>query len=208
MKVTAASVFRTPDHRYVVGDIELPGVTRILSLVGITDFSAPWFTPAVQARGQLVHETIALFNAEDLIEETLDPVLVPYLDGYRSFLHDTGAEVEFSEQIVGGLELGYAGTLDLIVRTTEPSGRVRRTVLDIKPAVYPGVGPQTAAYQQGAFALYEKPVVLNRGVLLLPGDGSYAVEPLTDSTDKYVFEAALRIVQFRHRHGGLKSWAA
>lgn len=184
-------------------------MTRILSLVGISDFAAPWFTDAVKRRGSRVHETIALFVDGTLDEDALDPALVPYLDGFTAYLRDTHAEVEFSEQIVGGLDFGYAGTLDLIVRTHDPAtGRTRRALVDIKPALYPGVGVQTAAYQHAAYALYPgTPVVLARAALVLPGDGSYRYQPLEDATDTHVFQAALRIVQWRHQYGGL-SWAA
>src|SRR4051794_4738377 len=89
---------RTDDHRYLLGDRELPGVTSILQDVGLADFSAPWFSDAVKERGQLVHEAIAIDIEGDLDDETLDPVLVPYVSAWRQFLIDTGSAVEHSER--------------------------------------------------------------------------------------------------------------
>lgn len=196
---------RTEDHRYFMGERELPGVTRILSEARLSNFSAPWFTPEVKARGQAVHATIALEIEGVLDEETLDPVLVPYLDGWRRYGHEKGATVEHSERMVCDPAAGYAGTLDLIVMEPEHQRGplTRRTVLDVKPALYPSVGPQVAAYTRCARSLYDRPVLFQRAALVLPGDGSYRREPLTDSTDEYTFLAALRLFHWRSSHGCL-----
>lgn len=197
-------VFEPSLHRYSVGDRDLPSVTRILDEARLSDFSAPHFTEAVRQRGQFVHAAIALDNEGVLDFDTLDPVLVPYVEGWRRYLSESGAVVEHFEKPVCDLSAGYAGTLDAIV--LEPNSRpgpTRRTVLDIKPALYPSVGPQVAAYTRCARQLYQGPVLFQRAALVLPGNGSYRREPLTDPTDDATFMSAVRIFHWRAAHGVL-----
>lgn len=195
-----ARLQRDDAHVYRLGDRELLGVTAILEEAGLSDFSAPWFSEAVKTRGQLVHQAIALDVEGDLDDETLDDTLAGYVAGWRAYRIDTGAIVEHNERLLCDPELGCAGTLDLIVRLPSEKVTTRRKLLDIKPALYPSVGPQTAAYARMAAALYDTPVYFQRAALVLPGDGSYKEEPLTSPTDDALFLSALRIVQFRRTH--------
>lgn len=195
-------VFDVASHTYRVGDRELPSVTRILQDAGLADFSKPWFTEERRERGQLVHAAIALDNEGELDEDSLDPVLYGYVEGWRRYLHEVGGVVEHFEQPVYDEASGYAGTLDAIVCEPPAKGTVpRRTVLDVKPGLYPSVGPQTAAYLRCARRLYDTPVLFNRAALILPGDGTYTREPLTDVDDELVFLAATRLWHWRTTHG-------
>lgn len=194
-------VFDADAHRYTVGDRELPSVTRILEDVGLSDFSAPWFNEDVRARGQHVHAAIALDNEGALDEDALDPMLVGYVEGWRRYLAESGATVEHFEASVCDVSAGYAGTLDAIVVEPSVPGRpTRRTLLDVKPALYPSVGPQTAAYSRCARQLYPGPVLFQRAALLLDGQGGYVRSPLTDPTDELTFLSAVRIFHWRSIH--------
>ena len=189
-------------HVYTLGDRRLPSVTEILADVGVADFSAPHFTAEVLTRGSRVHQAIALDVEEVLDDDTLDDELRPYVSAWRQFLADSGATIEHWERPVCDPEQGYAGTLDgIVVLPAAPGTVVRRTVLDIKRSLYPSVGPQVSAYLRCARALYDGPVIFNRAALVLPGDGSYRLHMLTDSTDEYTFLAALRVFHWRRRHG-------
>ncbi len=196
-----AGLTRTDDHRYFLGDAELIGVTAALQEGGLADFTAPWFSEAVKLRGQFVHAAIALEIEGALDDDALDPALVPYLAGWQRFVAETGVTVEYSEQPVCDVALGLAGTLDAIVCHPKDFGTRRREVIDIKPALYPSVGPQTAAYALMARHLYDAPMYFTRAALVLPGDGTYQRAPLTDRTDDALFLAALRVVHFRRAHG-------
>lgn len=200
MSLDLPLVFDAEQHRYTVGERELPSVTRILQDTGLADFSKPWFTDEVRERGQFVHAAIALDNEGALDEDALDPVLVPYVDGWRRYLSESGATVEHYEQPVCDRAAGYAGTLDAIVLEPKQVGPTRRTLLDIKPALYPSVGPQTAAYARCARDLYDKPVLFQRVALILPGDGTYKRMPLTDPLDEATFLAAVRVFHWRSIH--------
>lgn len=190
--------FEAGAHRYTVNGTELPGVTRILAASGVADFSAPWFHDGVKQRGTLVHQAIALDAEGDLDYDLLEPRLVGYVDGWRRYLAERRATVLHSERIVYDLTVGYAGTLDAIVNE---DGSVRPTLIDIKPALYPSVGPQTAAYARCARALFHHAVAFQRAALVLPGDGTYQRIPLTDADDEPVFLAAARIFHWRQKHG-------
>lgn len=188
-------------HLYTLGDRDLPSVTQVLASAGVSDFNGPWFDDDAKVRGQMVHLAIALDNEGDLDDDTLDPVLEPFLAGWRRFVAESGAVIEHWERAVCDPELGFAGTLDGVIVLPNQKGVTRRTVVDVKRALYPSAGPQVAAYTRCARALYATPTVFNRAALVLPGDGSYQFQPLTDPSDEQVFLAALRVYHFRRAHG-------
>lgn len=188
-------------HVYTLGDRRLPSVTQILAEANVADFKAPWFSADVLERGTFVHQAILLDNEGDLNEDTLDPELVPHVAGWRAFRRDTGCVIEQWERPVCDPILGYAGTLDGIVRFTE-RGFERRVLIDIKRAFYPSAGPQTAAYRRCALKFYEQPVSLQRAIVELPGDGTYRYHPLSEhARDEAIFMSALHIVNWRRAHG-------
>ena len=193
--------FVAETHQYFTGDLELPSVTRILSEARLADFSKPWFTAAVKDRGTMVHAAIALENEGALDYDALDSQLVGYVDGWRRYLAETGATVEHYEVAVCDRAAGYAGTLDAIVLEARQTGPTWRTVLDIKPAVYPSVGPQVAAYARCARQLYDGPTIFRRAALVLPGDGTYTRHPLEDAADERTFLAAVHLFHWRRNRG-------
>jgi hypothetical protein len=203
-----ATIVRTPDHRYFAGDVALLGVTSVLKEAGLCDFTAPWFDDYARDRGGAVAAAIALDVENDLDEGSLDPALIPYLSAWRLYLAESGAVVEHCEAVVGDVPLGYAGTLDAIVRLPQHSDR-RRLLVDVKLGLYPSVGPQTAAYARAAGALYQsaddrkgvQSVFFDRAALVLTKTGTYRCEPLTDRTDDLTFIAALRVASWRKAHG-------
>jgi hypothetical protein len=197
---TAPTLVRTASHQYFFGDRELLGVTRVLDLVGITDFSAPWFSDWHRDRGAMVHQMVALENEGALDEGTLDERLVGYLTGYRLFRAEVGGEVERSETLVSDLTIGAAGTLDLIVQHSADHA-LRRRLFDIKPADYPATSIQLAAYARMAKSLYDRPVAFSRAALVIPGDGTYRVIPYDDPHDEQTFLAALRVAHWQVAHG-------
>lgn len=193
--------FDAEAHVYAIGDRRLPSVTQVLADVGVADFSDPHFSDDVKARGRRIHHAIALDVEEALDDDTVTAELQPYIEGWRRFVAESSVEIEFWERPVCDPALGYAGTLDGIVILPQGRGPTRRTVLDVKRALYPSAGPQVAAYARCARDLYPSPVLLNRAALVLPGDGSYRLHMLVDATDEYTFLAALRLYHWRRQHG-------
>jgi hypothetical protein len=193
-------VFFEAEHRYVYDGRELISVTTALKEAGMVDMTR-WNEHA-RMRGEYVHKAVALYATGDLDEASLDPELVPYFDGYIKFLTDTNVAIEHSERRVCDPVLGYAGTLDLIVRWPETRYE-KRTLIDAKTGSFPPMaGPQTAAYLRCARQWYPTGTLIARAGLHLPGNGSYNLIEFTDIVqDEGDFRAALAVALFRRRHG-------
>lgn len=194
--------FDEATHTYRLGETVLTSVTQVLAQAGLADFSAPWFTEAIKARGTYLHQAIQLDVEGDLDDETLDAQLRGGVDGWRKFLADTGARIEHGERLLCDPDLRVAGRLDYILLMPDPRhpGRMVRTLVDIKRGLYPCAAIQLAAYVDMASALYDGPVSFHRAALVLPGDGSYRLHPFTDHLDRATWHAAVRIVNWRSAH--------
>ena len=125
------------------------------------------------------------------------PEVVPYLDGWRRFLADTGFDVHAVEERACSRRHRYAGTID---RLGMLNGE--RCVIDIKTTatLNPQVGVQLAAYQ----------VATNEGrpradhyrkrfACQLRRDGSYRLEQYREAADWSVFLALLTLHNWRLR---------
>lgn len=135
--------FQEDGHVYKFKGVVVPSVTAVLQQLQYLQ-GIPWDVLQAAAEfGTHVHQACHLYNQNDLDESSLDPALVPYLNQYKRFLHDTGFIVQGSEILVYNEIARYAGQLDF-------TGNFRGTtwVVDIKSGVVPStVGAQVAAYQ-------------------------------------------------------------
>jgi hypothetical protein len=178
------------NHVYRDGDKTIPGVTDTLKAAGLID--TRWFDDYSRERGSLVHAATALFDRGELDEDSLDPVLRPYLDGWTRFLGETGFQPDRIEQIVFNPLHRYAGTLD---RTGRMGGK--GWLLDIKS----GAAQAWTALQTAAYAAC-LPGTWKRGSVELPGDGTYRLTEYKDRTDFAVFCGALNVAKWKQQHGG------
>jgi hypothetical protein len=148
--------------------------------------------------GSNVHAACHLYNQEALDWESLDPALVPYVEGWARFLDDSGAVVILSEHQVAHRALGYAGTLDVLAEWKRA-----RPIIDIKSGQLPRtVGPQTAAYAQAydAMAGVKASPRPRYCVQLNPEfPRGYKVHALTDPSDWSIFQSALNCHRFREK---------
>lgn len=182
------------DSRGVV----VPGVTSVLEPLQLYDWEDnPFITPDVLQRardfGRHVHLAVHLFNIGELIEEELDPALVPYLAGWKAFLFETGCTITHSEQIVHHRRYGYAGMLDSRGLLSK-----RHWLIDVKTgSVIPWtVGYQTAAYQE-ALPPDERPK--NRLAVQLLENGRFRIHEQKDQGDFQIFLSALNIFKAKAR---------
>lgn len=189
--------FEAEGHRYFMDDEEWPSVSAVLEPLQILDGIPKDVLRAAAEFGSHVHMATDLYDNGVLDEDALDPHLKPYLDGWKSFLNETGAIVVSSELRVSHPQLRYAGTLDKMILW-----RDRRHVLDIKSSalVPKTVGPQTAAYREALLST-ELVCAPTRYCMHLRGDGSYRLHTLRDSTDFNLFVSALNIHHWRARNG-------
>ena len=179
-------LFEAETHTYWHAGKRVPGVTAVLEQLQHLQ-GVPWeVLKAAQVFGTHVHMACDLYNRGELDEEALDPHLMPYLEGYKRFLGETGFTVTASEQRLFNRKLLYAGTADLF-------GTWKGTtwVVDLKSGVVPStVGAQLAAYQNAAA---EKP---RRRLCVQLSPGDYRLFEQKDPGDFSLFLSALNC--YRH----------
>lgn len=181
--------FDEASHTYRHGGKVVPGVTSILR--PLVDFSGirREVLEAKADLGRRVHLACQLHDEDDLDESSVQEDVAPYLQAYRQFLTETGAEIVMNEARVFSGIYGYAGTLDRVLRI--PQGHF---LVDLKTCIATPstTGPQTAAYLR---ALSDTNVT-RRAALRLRPDGTYRLDELTDPNDWATFLACLTV----HRH--------
>lgn len=181
----------THTYRFMGGVV--PGVTSILQ--PLVDFSRvpPAVLDAKRDLGTRVHEACQYDDEDDLDEDSVQDDVRGYLQAWRKFRAETGAEVLACEQRVFDPMRMYAGTLDRVLKY-----RHTKWVVDIKTAIATPatVGPQTAAYLR---ALGDTTVIRRAAIRLRP-DGTYRFDELTDPNDWAVFVACLTVHNFKEKH--------
>jgi hypothetical protein len=187
--------FDAETHTYTLDGKRLPSVTEVLE--PLIDYSRVPRDVLEHARirGQHVHEAMALLVRDDLDWSSLDPELVPYIEGGKRFLDESGLVVIASELRVACGRIGCAGTLDLLAHW-----RNSEAIIDWKAtsAVPPTVGPQTAAYDRLYLSMFGGRPRKRYCVQLRPND--YKIHALTDPADWSIFQSALNIHHWRQRH--------
>jgi hypothetical protein len=135
-------------HKYSMSGRPVPGVTEVLESVGITDFEfvAPEILEYAKQLGTAVHSACEMYDNGILEPESVDPVVAPYLEGWKKFKNDYGVEVIENELRVYDPIFCYAGTLDRIIRIGQNDDGIR-ILLDIKSGEKTRAAPiQTSAY--------------------------------------------------------------
>ena len=135
--------FDEEKHEYRLDGRILPSVTGILREMGFIDDT--YFTEDSAARGTAVHRATELYDLGTLDEDSLDPRLVDYLEGWKRFRKETGF-LPTSIEGRGWSKFGYAGTFDRIGVTDNAS----IVLLDIKSSMYvpDWIGLQLGGYLQ------------------------------------------------------------
>lgn len=167
-------------------------VTEALSLGGLVD--ATWFTDEARTRGIYVHEGARLADLGILDRESLDPVLIPYMDAYRRFVEQARPRWGLIEYPIEDRTLGYVGRLDRANDTT---------ICDIKTgAPQWWVAVQCAAYRRCLPGAYNR----KQFVLELRDDGTYRYTPtaeisgLSDREAERLWLSVLHVAQARKAH--------
>lgn len=207
--------FDPVEHRYWFGNIELPSVTTALDEC-ITDLSMvdPDVLERARVLGDYVHKATALDDQGILDVDTLDPALVPYVEGWRKFRRDMRYTPILTEERVHSLKYGYAGTLDSLgyfdTNESGPFALIDKKRVD---TLYPSVGPQTAAYEKaidfgkltnkswGSLAVTAPGLLVKRYAVQLFDTGKYKLTALNDPSDFSTFLSCLQIYNFKRRHG-------
>ena len=186
--------FKPDTHQYFINGIEYPSVTKILS--SLTDFSFVDrdLLRRAAAFGTAVHKATELYDNNSLDLDSLDPILLPYVEAWDNFLQDYKPEILSAEQIIAS-QYGYAGTLDRYCLINN-----QRVIIDIKSGtiVPKYTGLQLAAYGQ---AINEGGGIVDKRwvVHLLPC--KYDVHEHNDGADFLTFKSALNLFRWSQAHG-------
>lgn len=184
--------FDAAAHQYRVAGQIIPSVTQILR--PLVDFSAiaPDVLAAKADLGKRVHFACELDDDADLDESSVEDDVAPYLDAYRRWRRESGAQIILTERRLYHRALGYCGTLD---RVAHVGGAAHLIDLKTSVEIYASTGPQTAAYAAALGA-----PVQHRAALQLRADGTYRYHALTSADDWPVFVACLTLHRFKQEH--------
>lgn len=145
-------------------------------------------------RGQTVHDIIEAWKQTQTYIETIPEKFKGYAQAFYQFIKDQDIEILEHERTVISEKYGYAGTLDLLMKSKKNG---RTFLIDAKTGkgVYPEFFLQLSAYKQ---ALSEGGTEVDTiGVLLLKEDGTYAFELGGGCLD--VFLAVLKIWEWKNK---------
>ena len=173
-------------------------VTEILQDNKISDFSKvnPLVLSQAQEFGKNVHLACKLYDEHNLNMLTLDPELLPYLEGWMMFLADYRIKEFLNIEVTLYSKLGFQGTPDRIYKVN-----IRYIdIYDIKTAEekYPASKIQLAGYEVLAEETY-KLKVRNKYIIHL-SKNDYKVEDCKDSRAKIIFISALNLTKFRKEY--------
>jgi hypothetical protein len=179
-------VFDTAAHRYTLGGVWLPNVTRVLEAAGLIDYG---FLNAQDRaryleRGRRVHQATHDDDNHSLAEESLSEDLLGYVEAWRAFRRDYGFVPRLIEHRVCNRQYGYAGTLDRVGSVRDGS----EFLVDIKT----GVAPAAVAIQLSAYsACLAHPRTRLRRCVELQQDSTYKVIPFETSAFQHDFNEFL-----------------
>lgn len=152
-------------------------VSDVLREFGLTD--SRFYDEDSRTRGHAVHLAIKLIEKGTLDEESLDPIIVPWVEGYRKFKAELSFKAQYFEQAVCNRLWRFAGTLDLM-------GTIAGSpvLIDVKT----GAAPKSAALQTGAYlTCLDDAHGVKRYVLELRNDATYRLVRFDDPADGRVF---------------------
>lgn len=107
--------FDAEKHQYWIGKKRIPSVTEILRKVGLSkDFTG--IDPFYADRGKATHLAIQFFLEGRLDENSLDPVIVPYFEGFKKYFAEHPMGITRCE-VKGSYQDDFAGIMDCITET-------------------------------------------------------------------------------------------
>jgi hypothetical protein len=191
--------FDEEKHEYLVAGKKYLSVTGIIKAAGLSvDFSKipEEALEYARVRGKEVHLATHLDDADDLGE--CDPVIVPYVEGWRRFKQDFNVKILESEMPVFSAKYRYCGTLDRIAEVNKTLA-----IIDIKTSAtveLKSVSCQLYAYRQAYCEYTDQLKQLNKikmYVVKLMPDGKYKMAETTDKNAWNVFLYALSIENYK-----------
>ena len=165
--------FDPEGHVYTVNGVALPSVTSVLP------YNYRGNNEAAMLKGTYVHDMCRLYLLNNLDEDNLDPVLVPYLDAFKKFLNDSkGMGIEGVIDIKSGsphpcVELQVPAYIELVNNGIPMSAPEGMPVLEM-PFYHP-------VYQYAGtpdIIIYDKLPIFEGHGLYLKENGKYSLKPI------------------------------
>lgn len=158
-------------HEYKLDGTIIPSTTQVLASEGFIDTT--FMNESGRERGSMVHLANKYLLEDRLDEDTIDPRIVPYVDGTKRFIADMGYKPKIIEKPMSHPLYRYGLTPDTI-------GTVRQfgdelVLIDWKTgAPHPATVIQMASYVEGlrANGIEVKHVY----IIYLKADGTYKPE--------------------------------
>lgn len=191
-------LFEPDAHEYKYRGLDVPSVTTILNPLYNFDGIPKDHVEYARLRGQAVHKACELYDQNDLDIDSLDPVIVPYLEAWIKFKADTGFIVHTAEKQLVHPTYRYAGCID---RLGHMGMTGKDSVLDIKcvAKLSPITGLQIAGYK--ALAELDKSAKYeDRYSVRLKNNGQYELKHYDSPDDFRVFLSLLNIFNWRKKH--------
>lgn len=188
-------IFDEASHRYFMDGVEYPSVSTVLQM--FCDFSRiPKDVLEFKRKiGRAVHKAIELYESGTLDVDTVDDVVMPYLESWIKFKTVKPFRVIAAEQIVYSKKHRIAGRLDFNVVFDESPD-----IWQIDAKCVAQMAPETALQTSAYVACWEemgRDKIKRRGGLQLQPDGSIArLFPYTDKSDLPVFLNALNLFRW------------
>lgn len=180
-----------------------PSVTQVLGQVkpwlGMFDRVSTSALEHARQRGSQVHRATHYLDEGDLDWDTVDPVIVPYLQAWERFKREKRFLPILMETLVYHPTYGYAGTFDRI-GTADCGDGTAPCMVDIKTGDGSMAGPQLAAYVEAWRAMqgdaFPGAVPRHRWTVQLHDTGRYSITEHKSREDFKVFLAALQLFNY------------
>lgn len=186
-------------YRNERGDI-VPSVTQILQCAGLVDFSgiAQAVLEAAAERGTVVHTITEYLDKGTLDEESIDPALVGYVEGYKAFeeQYEIWGFAAIEKQIYHHA-LGYAGTLDRIGTLADET----LMLFDIKTGCKEAAHEIQLAGYFNSLNAESRDNIKTIGTLYLSEGGKFEFVPADVNRAWPIFLAALSITKWKMNNG-------
>lgn len=185
--------FDEEKHEYRLNGVRLPGITTVLGDLGLIDTT--WFTDEMRDFGVLRHYVTELDDLGILHEPSVDPRLIPTLNGWREWRARERFIPTFVECRVYSA-FGYATIIDR-VGYFEPNPNAI-VVVNLKgPADLPAYAIQLAA-EQRAFEERTGLAVSRRLSVNISRDGQVKAKDHTNHDDITTFLSALAVWRWKN----------
>ncbi len=185
--------FDEATHTYRLDGAVVPSVTAIIEPVRRELGGSESVLEYKRQIGKALDTAIELYERQDLDVDSLDPAVLPFLNGWLKFKQDSGFRVLLNQPVVYSRKFRFAGRPDLI-GTRDASSMTPDELIDTKCVwtIDPATAIQTAGYCVAALESLGIRIKKRAGIQLLR-DGSYKVHPYTNPNDETVFQSCRNV---------------